>query len=56
MQGLMQDDRFFRRGKSIMFQYFSTILYVHIKNSWGGGSILGVENPVLPTLKIIFWE
>ena len=34
-----------------MFQYFSTILYVHFRNSREGKSTSGVRNPcVLPTL------
>ena len=43
---------FFRRVKSDMFQYFSTIFYVHFRNSGEGrgNQPQGGEISVLPTL------
>ena len=41
--GLSISAWFFRRGKSAIFQYFSTILYVHFRNSRKGKSTSRVE-------------
>jgi hypothetical protein len=43
-----------RGGESDMFQYFSTILYVHFRNSTCSQP-QGVEISVLPTLQINSW-
>ena len=53
-QGLIQDYQLLvvRKGKSDMFQCFSTILYVHFRNSREGKSMSGMGNPSVPTLYI----
>ena len=53
-QGLMQDYQLLvlQEGEVDMFQYFSTILYVHFRNYrlGRGNQYQGWEIPVLPTL------
>ena len=50
LQGLMQDYQslVLQEGESDMFQYFSTILHVHFRNSREGKSTSGVGNSYAP--------